>query len=180
MASHTELSCTCGKVAMRVEGAPILTAECLCSDCQKAGAFFATLPGAEPIVDEKGATFHVVYRKDRVGCVRGAEFLREHRLTADTKTRRVVATCCNTPIFLDFTSGHWLDLFGTLWPEGTLPPLDLRTMTRDTPPGVQLPNDVPNPKSHNFGFFAKLLMAWAAMGFRVPKIDYVKGTLDAR
>ncbi len=180
MASHTELSCTCGNVVMRVDGAPILTAECLCSDCQKAGAFFATLPGAEPIFDEKGATFHVVYRKDRVRCVRGAEFLREHRLSADTKTRRVVATCCNTPIFLDFTSGHWLDLFGTLWPEDTLPPLDLRTMTRDALPGVQLPDDVPNPKTHNFGFFAKLLMAWAAMGFRVPKIDYVKGTIDAR
>ncbi len=179
MASHTELTCTCGKVAMRVDGSPILTAECLCSDCRQAGAILAALPGAEPVVDGNGATPYVLYRKDRVRCLRGTELLREHRLTAETKTRRVVATCCNTPVFLDFTSGHWLDLYGALWPEGTQPPLDMRTMTRDTPPGVQLPNDVPNPKTHTFGFFAKLLMAWAAMGFRAPKIDYVKGTIDA-
>ena len=72
-----------------------------------------------------------MYRKDRVRCLKGAANLREHRLNGKTKARRVVATCCNTPIFLDFTDGHWIDLYGLLWPEDSLPPLQMRTMVGD-------------------------------------------------
>ncbi len=116
-----------------------------------------------------------------VGYARVAqELLAEHRLTDDSKTRRVVATCCNTPMFLDLTQGHWLSIYGALWPEGALPKLDLRTVTKHAPPGVVLPDDVPNARTHNVNFFFRLIMAWAAMGFRVTHHDYVKGKLDAR
>ncbi|BBU59475.1 hypothetical protein KU6B_57400 (plasmid) [Mameliella alba] len=103
--------------------------------------------------------------------------MREHRLMPDSKTRRVVATCCNTPMFLDFTKGHWLSVYGHLWPADALPPLDLRTMTRDAPAGVTLRDGVPNLKTHNLRFFARLIGAWAAMGFRTPKVDYVEGEM---
>ena len=82
-------------------------------------------------------------------------------------------------MFLDFTQGHWLSFYGGLWPETELPPLEIRTMTRDAVDRSGLPGDVPNPKTHTIGFYAKLLGAWAAMGFRTPKIDYVTGALDA-
>lgn len=98
-----------------------------------------------------------------VGYARVAqELLAEHRLTDDSKTRRVVATCCNTPMFLDFTHGHWLSIYGALWPEGTHPKLDLRTVTKHAPAGVVLPDDAPNARTHNVSFFFRLIMAWQA------------------
>lgn len=33
------LSCSCGQVVLKVQGSPIVSAECLCNDCQKAGVF---------------------------------------------------------------------------------------------------------------------------------------------
>lgn len=180
MADQTELTCHCGQVAMSMQGKPIVSVECLCSDCQKAGAFLQGLPDAKPVLDDKSATPFVLYRKDRVRCVRGADLLREHRLAEGSKTRRVIASCCNAPIFLEFSDGHWLSLYGALWAEGTLPPLELRTMTRDAPEGAALSGEVANPETHTLGFYARLLAAWAAMGFRTPKIDYVNGELHAR
>jgi hypothetical protein len=180
MRKATLLTCTCRQAALEVQGRPIVSAECLCIDCQNASAFLQLLPGAPPMLDRKGATRFVLYRKDRVRCEKGQEYLREHRISKDSKTRRVVATCCNTPMFLEFTNGHWLSIYGGLWPEASLPALEIRTMTRDRPEGVELPNDVPNPKTHTISFFAKLFRAWAAMRFRVPKVDYVNGVLDGQ
>ncbi|WP_295811195.1 hypothetical protein [uncultured Nitratireductor sp.] len=177
MTVATRLTCKCGLVGLRVEGKPILSTECLCSDCQQAGSVFQSLPGAPSTLDDRRATRFVLYRKDRVHCEAGGDLLREHRLTADSKTRRVIASCCNTPIFLDFTQGHWLSVYGNLWPSDAIPPLQLRTATGDAPASIALPDDVPNASGHGFGFFAKLMLAWAAMGFRRPRIDYVKGAL---
>lgn len=128
------------------------------------------LPGATPLAEPNGGTRSVLYRKDRIRFVSGTDFLKVFRLTPDAKTRRVVATCCNTPVFMEFHGGHWLDLYGLLWPKGTLPPLDLRTMTGDLPDRAVLPDDVPNAKRQSVPFYAKLFRAWVAMGFRSPKI----------
>jgi hypothetical protein len=176
----TLLTCTCGQVALEVQGRPIISAECLCVDCQNAGAFLQSLPGAPPMLDQRGATRFVLYRKDRVLCEKGRDRLREHRLTKNSTTRRVVAACCNTPMFLEFTNGHWLSIYGGLWPAAGLPALEIRTMTRSRPKGVVLPEDVPNPSTHTFSFYAKLFRAWAAMRFRAPNVDFVDGVLDAK
>ena len=136
------------------------------------------LPSAPQILGENGTTRLVLYRKDRVNIVKGADLLRNFRLKPQSKTCRVIASCCNTPVFLDFKSGHWLSLYGSLWPAGTLPPLEMRTMTSDLTDASVLSDDVPNPKRHTFSFFTKLLGAWAAMGFRIPKVA-VNGEIDA-
>jgi hypothetical protein len=180
MNKQMRLTCTCGQVALEVQGRPIVSAECLCADCQNAGRLLQSLPDAPPVLDKKGATRFVLYRKDRVRCGAGQDYLREHRLSEGSKTRRVVAICCNTPMFLEFTNGHWLSIYGGRWPEKSLPALEIRTMTRDRPEGVELPDDVPNPGTHTFSFYAKLFRAWAAMRFRAPKVDFVHGELDAR
>ncbi|QOW22173.1 GFA family protein [Novilysobacter avium] len=177
--AFVELTCRCGKVQLEVNGNPIISVECLCADCRKAGAVLQALPDAPRVLDANAATRFVLYRKDRVRCTQGQSWLREHRLSSTSKTRRVVATCCNTPVFLEFTNGHWLSLYGGLWDPATLPTLETRTMTRDRPPGVELPDDVPNPRTHAWSFVARLLRAWVAMGFRAPKVDFVTGALDA-
>lgn len=177
MTDTTHLHCTCGHVHLDVERAPIVSAECCCNSCRSAAARLQALPGAPAILGPLGTTRFVLYRKDRIRFLEGANYLKEFRLSPEAKTRRVVATCCNTPVFLEFKGGHWLSLYGGLWSEARLPPLELRTMTSDMPEGTALPDDVPNARQHTLSFFAKLLGAWIAMGFRIPKIA-VNGELD--
>jgi hypothetical protein len=164
-------SCRCGRVAATVTGKPIAHAICYCNDCRTAGLAFAQAKDAPPVVDGDGGTDLLLVRKDRVGRFSGGEVLREHRLTPDTKTRRVVATCCNTPMFLDVTNGHWLSLYtGRL--SGPVPPLDFRVMTAQQEPKTPLADDVPNYATHSPRFLFKLLAAWIAMGFRRPKVAW--------
>lgn len=177
MTHVTRLACACGQVQLEVDRAPIVSTECHCNSCRAAGAKLQTLPAAPPILEPNGGTRFVLYRKDRVRFLQGAERLKELRLIPGAKTRRVVATCCNTPIFLEFQNGHWLSLYGCLWPQGKLPPLELRTMTGDLPDASALADDVPNGKRQSFSFFARLVGAWIAMGFRSPKIRVVHGEI---
>lgn len=176
----TQLQCRCGEVRMEAESPPIMSTECLCTSCRTAAGVLEALPGAPSLRETTGGTRMEMYRKDRVRCVKGSVNLREHRLTERATTRRVAAVCCNTPMFLDFTNGHWVSLYSSRWPEGTLPPLQMRTMTSDLDDPSALPGDVPNLKTHSMGFFFRLIRAWIAMGFRRPKIDYVEGGLDVR
>lgn len=179
MTRTTQLACTCRAVRLEAHEDAIISTECHCNSCRAAAARLQALPAAPPLLEPNGGTRSVLYRKDRVRFVTGTEFLKEFRLTPQSKTRRVVATCCNTPVFMEFEKGHWIDLYGRLWPQGTLPPLDLRTMTSDLPDGSVLPNDVPNAKRQSISFFAKLLRAWVAMGFRNPKITVARESVHA-
>ena len=166
----TTLSCRCGAVQLEVHGAPIITAECHCTSCRAAASRLQALPSAPVVVEPEGGTRYVLQRKDRVRFVRGVEHLRELRLTPESKTRRVVAACCHTPVFLELSGGHWLSLYASLWPLDARPRLEVRTMTRDAPAGVTLPDDASNLRGHSGRFFVRLLGAWVAMGFRAPKI----------
>ena len=159
---------------MEVTQVPIVNAECCCNSCREAGARLRKLPSAPSVLDSNGRTRFVLYRKDRIHFLKGVEHLKEFRLTPASKTRRVVAACCNTPVFLEFQGGHWLSLYGCLWPVGTLPALEMRTMTMDLPAGTVLPDDVPNARRQPISFMVKLLGAWVAMGFKAPKINVSK------
>jgi len=150
--------CACGRVALDAVGKPIVSAACYCATCQEAGRQFEALPGAPPLLEADGGTSVVLFRKDRVLCLRGQDLLAEHRLAPDSKTRRVVATCCNSAMFLDFTKGHWLTLYKERIPADDRPPLEMQ--------------------AHSGRFMWRLLSSWAAMGFRTPEIDYVKGKID--
>lgn len=178
MAQTTELHCRCGQVRLDVERPPIVSTECHCSSCRAAGVRLQALASAPPFMEPNGGTRFILYRKDRVRFARGHERLREFRLAPGAKTRRVVASCCNTPVFLEFQNGHWLSLYGCLWREQAPPPLELRTMTSDSHDGSSLADDVPNAKRQSLSFFAKLMGAWIAMGFRSPTIA-VHGELHA-
>jgi hypothetical protein len=106
----------------------------------------------------------LLYRRDRVACTKGSEHLREFRLTPDSPTRRMVATCCNSAMLLDFTKGHWLTIYRRRFPSDA-PPVEMRVMTRDRPPDVPLADDVPNYRKHSGTFVWKLLGARIAMLF---------------
>jgi hypothetical protein len=161
-------TCQCGKVRIEAVGRPILAASCYCASCQEAGHRLGRLACAPPLLDADGGTSVVLYRKDRVQCLTGRQHLEAHRLQPDSPTRRVVAACCNSAMFLDFTKGHWVSLYRNRFPPGA-PPLEMRVMTRQRRVGVRLPDDVPNHRGHSGKFMLKLIAAWIAMGFRRPR-----------
>jgi hypothetical protein len=164
-------SCPCGRTAVDVVGAPIVSAACYCENCRIAGQEFERTDGAPRTVGADGGTEYCLYRKDRVAVIRGGEYLREHRLTPDSKVRRVLATCCNAPMFLDFTPGHWLSVYRSRLPTGARPP-QMRIVTSERPAGVTLPKDIPNYPDHSPAFMIRLLFSWAAMRFRRPKFTW--------
>jgi hypothetical protein len=166
---HLTAACQCGQVAFETTGKPIVSVSCHCRSCQDAGLAFEQAPAAPAVRDADGGTGFVLVRKDRVRCTKGGEKLQEHRLTPQSTTRRVVATCCNAPMFLEFSKGHWLSIYRNRLPDGAAP-LEMRVMTKDRRESAELPSDVPNYRTHSGKFMWKLLAAWVAMGFRTPKV----------
>ena len=107
----------------------------------------------------------MLYRKDRVEYTKGTSLLRGYKLSDESSTKRVVATCCDSPIFLEFEKGHWLSVYRTAL-QGDLPPLEMRVHTKSKPKGSALPNDAPNYQGFSAKFMAKLFAAWIAMLLR--------------
>jgi hypothetical protein len=158
----TAAQCGCGRVAFAARGAPILGVSCYCNSCQTAGRQIERLPSAPDVLDADSGTSYLLYRRDRVACARGGELLQEFRLKPDSPTKRMVATCCNSAMLLDFTKGHWLTMYRRRFPSDA-PPVDMRMMTRDRPPNVALSSDVPSYKAYSGKFLWKLLSAKMAM-----------------
>ena len=72
--------CACGGVEYEAIGAPITSAICYCASCQEAGQALEQLPAAPALLEPDGGTAMVLYRKDRILCIRGRKHLKEYRL----------------------------------------------------------------------------------------------------
>jgi len=167
----TSAVCQCGETTIELIGNPIESAICYCESCRTAGRGFERDLGAPQTVRADGGVEYCIYRKDRVKIETGAQHLREYRLKPQSPTRRVVATCCNSPMFADFTSGHWLSLYrGRL--SGHAPEPRVCVMAKDKLEGTEPPKGIPSYDTFSPGVMIKLLVAWAMMGFRRPKITF--------
>jgi hypothetical protein len=169
---RTSAPCRCGKVELQIVGAPILRGICYCASCQEAGRRHQAVSGADPVLARDGGTDYVLYRKDRVRCVKGGDLLEERRLKPGSPTRRMVARCCKTAMFLDVTKGHWLTVYRGRLPNN-IAPATMRMMTAQRPASVTLPDDMTNYPGLSGKFMLKLLSAWMAMGFRRPAVEGV-------
>ena len=148
---------------MEAIGTPITSVICYCDDCQEGARQIQALPNASSIQDPDGGTAYLVYRKDRVRCVKGASLLRPHKIRENSATNRVVATCCNTALFLNFDDGkHWVDVYRSRC-QGTVPPVQMRICTKFRPEPRTLPTDVPNHSRYPMSLLIKLVLAKAAM-----------------
>lgn len=74
-------------------------------------------------------------------------------------------------MFLDFTSGHWLNLYRDRLSDDA-PPLEMGVMVKDQPTGAELPDGIPSYPARPAKFMIKLLAAWAAMGFRRSRVAW--------
>jgi len=170
-------TCQCGKVKLVATGRPILASTCYCASCQEAGRQLEQLASAPPVLNPDRGTDFVLYRKDRVECAMGQEHLEEHRLRPDSPTRRVVATCCHSAMFLDFTGGHWLTMYRNRFLTGA-PPIEMRIMTKDRRTGAEPADDVPNYKGFSGKLMLKLIAARIAMGIHRTDITWGKSARD--
>ncbi len=83
-------------------------------------------------------TAYVSYRKDRVTYAKGASFLEDVTLEQNPKTRRVVASCCNSAILMRFDDArHWAPVYSTRFgPNG--PTVQMRICTSFLPKNVNV------------------------------------------
>lgn len=163
------MKCACGAVCLEAVGAPMMSVICHCNSCRTAGRALDAGSPVAPIVDAAGGTAVVLWRKDQLTCMRGGERLEAHRLAADAPSRRMVASCCGTPMFGDCTKGFWVSIYrGRI---EAAPSPSMRVMTSDAPNDATLPDDgLPRFRSRPGTFMLKLLTTWASMGFRTVRI----------
>ncbi len=162
---RTTARCWCGSVELEAIGDPITSPVCYCESCQEGSRQIEALPNGRSVCDSDGGTAYVLYRKDRVAYLKRSHLLRGYKLRDESSTNRVVATCCNSPMFLNFKNGHWLSMYRTAL-QGDLPPVEMRVHTKSKPAGSDLPNDVPSYPGTSLKFMAKLFTAWIAMLLR--------------
>jgi hypothetical protein len=155
-------SCKCGKTEWAASAKPIASVICYCDDCQAGAQQIEALTGAAHIARDDGGTPYVVLRRDRFQRISGTEPLVDLRLREGSPTKRVVASCCNTAIFLDFEKGHWVSVYReriqTRPPEPTM-----AIQTRFRRPDAGAPLEVPAFSSFAPAFLWKLLLACLAM-----------------
>ena len=78
------------------------------------GIYRLLSPNAAPVRDPDGGTAYVLYRRDRIECSKGASLLKSYKIRESSVTNRVVATCCNSAMFMNFDKGpHWVSAYRT-------------------------------------------------------------------
>lgn len=155
-------SCACGGVRFTAVGEPILSAVCYCDDCQNGAVEIEALANAPAFREPDGGTPYLIYRNDRFNCTAGEDLLRDYRLTEKAPTRRVVASCCNSALFLKFGPGHWVSAYRARF-EGVPPPLEMRMQTKFRRADHPLPADAPSHPGFGTKLFARLIAARFSM-----------------
>lgn len=155
-------SCACGRVRCRAIGAPIVSLVCYCDDCQEGARRIEALPNAAGFRDADGGTPLLTYRDDRFSCSAGEELLVGYKISERAPTRRVVASCCNSAMFLKYRPGFWVSAYRARF-EGNLPPLQMRTQIEHRRVDTDLPRDVPCYRGFPPRLYAKIISARVTM-----------------
>jgi hypothetical protein len=130
---HTTASCSCGSVELKAFGTPIVSNVCYCDDCQKGARQIEELPDAGPVRDPDGGTAYILYRKDRIECSKGSALLKNYKTNENSVTNRVVATCCNSAMFMSFDKGpFWVSGYRARF-RGDLPPCRCESAQSSSP-----------------------------------------------
>jgi hypothetical protein len=163
---QAQACCSCGAVTLTLHGAPIVSLVCYCDTCQEGSRRIEALANAPAVREPDGGTAYVSYRKDRVTYTKGRELLIDVTLQQNPKTRRIVASCCNSAVLMRFDDArHWVSVYRTrLGPNA--PTIQMRICTSFLPGNVVLPNDVLSHRDYPGALIMKLLRSRLAMLFR--------------
>ena len=165
MGNISTLRCLCGSVELEATGAPIICAACHCADCLEGSRRLEALPNARPILDSYGGTPYVLYRKDRVKYLKGAQLIKSLKVDDDSPNR-AYTTCCNSFMLLDLPNPmHWVPVFRGGF-QGKVPSLEMRINAKFKKGSGDFPRDVPTYSSLSLKFVRKLLGSKIAMVFR--------------
>jgi hypothetical protein len=158
--AETIASCECGSVQLQIAGTPITRVICYCDDCQAGSSQLARLPHAPNPLGPDGGTDYVLFRKDRLRFLKGEQHIRPHKVSQASKTNRLLASCCNTFMYMSFDdSRHWRPVWTKRFQTAPIP-LSMRICARYAPKPSAIPGDVPVHKSYPLSFMAKLVAAW--------------------
>jgi hypothetical protein len=164
--NRTTARCLCGRVELEANGDPITSTVCYCESCQEGSRQIEALPNGRPVRDPDGGTAYVLYRRDRGEHSRGSQLLRGYKLRDESSTSRVVATCCDSAMFMDFQDRrHWVPVYRARF-GGHAPPLQMRICTKFKPENRDVPDDVPSYPGIPLKFVMKLVAANIAMLLR--------------
>lgn len=148
-------------MAFLATGPTLGTVVCYCDDCQKAARQIEAGSNGPPVSDPDGGTTLSLWRKDRVQARLGEDLLTEHRLDPETATKRIIASCCNSAMFIDFDKGpYWVSVMSDRI-DGPRPPIEFRHMTKYRSSTLPYPDNVPTYPTFPKMFVARLMWNWA-------------------
>lgn len=157
-------SCECGQVQFETTNEPILVGVCYCDDCQAGSKMIEALPNAPHVLDEDDGSSYLTYRDDHFKCISGEELLLSYEVKEKSKTKRYVASCCNSAMYLKFSPGHWVSTYRNRY-KGNLPQIEMRTQIQFRQSELPFPDEAPTYKSFPLSLFAKLIKSRIAMAF---------------
>lgn len=168
MNGDTVLKCDCGAVECAGRGAPFLAAVCYCDDCQEAARQIEAAGDGPPVAAPDGGTALCLIRDDKFTVVRGEDRLRPHRLNPASHTSRMVASCCNTALFLSFSDGRF-------WKSAMIdriadpkPVVTMRLCTRYRNSPLPWPDDAPRHAGFPLSALWRVGQQWFAMKLGRP------------
>jgi len=156
-------SCACGRVRCEGSGRPLVSLVCYCDDCQEGARAIEALPNSARFRDADGGTPLLTYRDDRFRCSSGEDLLVGYKLRESAPTRRMVASCCNSAMFMKFAPGFWVSAYRARIEGDDLPPLDTRIQIEHRRADTELPRDAPCYRGFPMRLFAKVISARVAM-----------------
>jgi hypothetical protein len=160
--------CRCGAVEIGAWSEPLVVTARYCDDCQAASERLAVSSNSPPLASPDSGTEFMVFRRDRIACTRGAENLEAMRLTAATKTRRMVAGCCATPMYVSFDDKRpWVSAFRASF-GADAPAVQMRICTRFRRAEDKAKDDVPEHTGYPAAMILRVLAVWPRMLFSRP------------
>ncbi len=167
-----DIMCDCRKVRLRLHGACEASTICHCAECQTAAVVFRDQFDRN-IAEPGGGTTFGIWRKDRVECVMGADHLAGHRLVEESPSRRVIATCCDTPMFIDRKGRPWIGVFSDRFPDDRRPQPRWRTFCKDLADEPRDGFTIPRHSGYSLPLATRRWKALLATRFNTAHLTFV-------
>lgn len=102
----------------------------------------------------------MLFRRDRLACTRGTDCLQAMKLTGASKTRRMIAGCCATPMYLTFDDKRpWVSAFRGRF-GADAPPVQQRICTRSKRLAEIAEDGLPSHPGYPPKMMLRILAAW--------------------